>query len=115
MQGKEFAERLLKPMDITVVKIILTQKKDKIDMLLRLIGQSFTMVGREHAEEVEIIYPPEVVKYLKCKGCFSGKEEEEPCFLMNKPPKIPLKEEEPANNPKRPTDKEQYELFRRVV
>jgi hypothetical protein len=46
MQGKEFAQRLLKPIDPEVVNMLLQQGADKIDMWLRLLGKNFTM---EHA------------------------------------------------------------------
>jgi hypothetical protein len=110
MQGKEFAQRLLKPMDIAVANMILFQKAQEIDKLLRLIGHSFQMIGPNNAEGV-VDYPEKVVNYLK--KCFGeGKDKGKDCLLVNRPPKK-CEEEESAE--KRLTDKERYELFRQVV
>jgi hypothetical protein len=107
MQGKDFAGRLLKPMDIAVANTILMQEAVQIDKLLRLIGHSFLMVGPTKAKGT-VDYPPEVVDYLK--GCFKGEGAD--CLLVNRPPMYGKKS---AQDIERLTDDDRYKLFRQVV
>jgi hypothetical protein len=114
MQGKDYAERLLRPIDPHFVNTILLQQGGKrIDKMLRLIGRSFTMLGPDKSKTIfESIRLPDDnysypdIAYLKDVG------EEVSCLLKNdglcvetnRPQTARLKK----NNPK-------YELFRKVV
>lgn len=57
MQGKDFADRLLGPIDPTFVKsILLQQGTDKLEKMLRLTGADFFIIGpKESAKIFEII------------------------------------------------------------
>ena len=109
MEGKDFAARLLKPMDSVVANMVLSQKAIQIDKLLRLTGHSFLMIRPkdEGDEKWTDDYPKEVLEYLQKKyECFT-KEGDRSCFLVNRPP---IMGEEPAEKTER-----SYELFRQVV
>src|SRR4030042_6715717 len=119
MQGKDFAQRLLKPMDIAIANIVFLQRAQQIDKMLRLIGHSFVMEGKKNTEEVlagiekkdakkkiKLEYP----KKVKVEECF--KKEQDKYLLVNRPPKIPLI---PLKESEKRKDKQHYELFRQVV
>src|SRR5208283_1582096 len=61
MQGKDFAKRLLQPIDPNFVNLILAQQGGlKLDKMLRLIGEDFYMRGPKYAEKVfKMIKDPE--------------------------------------------------------
>lgn len=112
MQGKEFANRLLRPIDVRFVDtIFLQQGGTKIDKLMRLGSRGFLMMSPEVTQELfESKYSGDerVVNYLKSKGCFKDKDERQ-CFLVNAPPMIAAEDKtERANG-------HSYELFREVV
>ena len=113
MESKEFAQRLLKPMDIAVANMVLLQKGRNIDKLLRLTSHSFLMLSKKKTEEtLKADYPKEVIAYLK--DCFREEEKEpcleEDCFLVNSPPKEG--ERKTAWGEK---EMKKYILFRQVV
>jgi hypothetical protein len=123
LQGKEFAQRLLQPIDAKFVNTILLQQGGPmLDKMLRLIGSDFLMIGPKNAEtifkmlkdskgeEVEYNYPFPNLNDLtdKDKGGFKEKEARcllnDYCYIENRPPKIPSR-----------GDIQYYELFRKVV
>ena len=61
MQGKDFAQRLLQPIDTKFVNTILLQQGGmKLDKMLRLIGEDFYMRGPKYAKNVfKMIKDPE--------------------------------------------------------
>lgn len=53
MKGKDYAERLLKPVDDKFINMLLLQRSEpKLDKMLRLIGKNFYLMGPESTKEV---------------------------------------------------------------
>jgi len=102
MQGKEFAQRLLKPIDPAFANTLLFQKTQQSDKMLRLIGQSFVMANPQAAKETfEMIHPNDaggVVQYplseLKKRGCFTSARDEIEglCLINNRPRMKPIEQ-----------------------
>jgi hypothetical protein len=62
MQGKDFAERLLKPIDAEFVRTILLQQGGRmIDKMLRLVGADFIMIGPDNAKKTFESVPQQVL------------------------------------------------------
>jgi hypothetical protein len=118
MQGKDFAQRILKPLDTGVAEMGLFQRAGQIDKLLRLIGHSFGLMRPDKAKGLAD-YPEKVINYLTSQeiGCFQKREDctkdcIEDCVLVNRPPKK-CEEEKPAKG--KLTDTQSYKLFRQVL
>jgi hypothetical protein len=135
MQGKDVAQRLLKPIDTTFVNTILLQQSGrKLLQMIRLMGKDFLMIGPENAKKafegiplplkvkdsqgklvkIKYKYPMYSVKDLQDKGGFTKEQagcllDEDGCYLVNSPPRIPLED-----TIKR-VDINNYELFRKVA
>jgi len=106
MEGKDFAARLLRPLDGAIANMVLSQKGREIDKLLRLIGHSF-LLSQKDTEGKDIYRDEELKSLAKEHRCF---EKDPLCLLVNRPPQIPLKGEEPDEKTQK-----KYELFRQVV
>ena len=131
MQGKDYAQRLLAPIDPAFVNTLFMQRSaPRLDKMLRLMGKNFYMMGPEKAKAVFESIPlkdseGKIVKYqypiynlndLKDKGGF-GKEEADclldsvnDCYMENHPWKI----REGRKGEDSP-DVYKYRLFRKVV
>ena len=128
MQGKDYAQRLLAPIDPAYVNTLFLQRSaPRLNKMLRLMGKNFYIMGPKKAKAVFESIPlkdseGKIVKYqypisnlndLKDKGGF--KEEEagclldslNDCYMENNPWKI-------AEGMER-KDLYHYELFRKVV
>ncbi len=122
MQGKEFAQRLLKPIDIEFANTLLLQQGQQIDKMLRLIGHSFLMKGKTETERVLALIPdksapeaavckkpvPDLDEYLKSAGCDTSKPD---CLLTNRPTINDCLVRESKGR----KDINHYQLFRQVV
>lgn len=134
MQGKDFAQRLLQPIDARFVNTILLQQGGpKLDKMLRLISADFFMIGPKNAKNTfkgiplkdfkgaKYSYPFPNLNDLADKelnewahtGGFTDDEVRcllgDFCYIENKPPNVPL-----AGTIKR-EDIQHYELFRKIV
>ncbi|MGO9315043.1 MAG: hypothetical protein ACLQDI_20210 [Syntrophobacteraceae bacterium] len=118
MQGKDYSERLLRPIDSHFVNtVFLQQGAKRIDKMLRLIGRDFTMLGPDKSKTIfESIEQPDFkgdkYKYPDLTGLTDIGEEEASCLLKdvglcvatNKPQRTQLNK-----------DQVNYELFRKIV
>ncbi|MGD0280100.1 MAG: hypothetical protein ABSC11_12420 [Smithella sp.] len=53
MHGKDYVERLLKPVDERFINMLLMQRSEpKLDKMLRLIGKNFYLMGPESTQEI---------------------------------------------------------------
>jgi hypothetical protein len=120
MQGKDFAQRLLKPIDIAIPNSIFLQRGGQIDQLLRLIGHSFVMMDCKNPRTKDVLvkvlaeFPvdgqrrddwcqdnPAEVREAEC-----FKEGAKSCLLVNRPPR---------KSPEQSKEGQHYALFRKVV
>jgi hypothetical protein len=133
LQGKEFAQRLLKPVDTMFVNTILLQRGGRMLVpMLRLIGRDFLMIGSKDAKKAFESFPVKVIKNegkedeviyyhypnyspedLQNGGGFTKEEvrcllKDDICFSVNRPSKIQKDEKERI-------DINKYKLFRKIV
>lgn len=134
MQGKDFAQRLLQPIDARFVNTILLQQGGpKLDKMLRLISADFFMMGPKNAKKAfegiplkdfkgtKYNYPFPNINDLTDKelnewahrGGFTDDEARcllgDYCYIENRPSSVPLE-----GTIKR-EDIQHYELFRKIV
>lgn len=134
MQGKDFAQRLLQPIDARFVNTILLQQGGpKLDKMLRLISADFFMMGPKNAKNAfegisrkdftgaKYNYPfpnlndltDEELSEWARKGGLTDDEArcllKDFCYIENNPGKVPLE-----GTIKR-EDIQHYELFRKIV
>jgi hypothetical protein len=134
MQGKDVAQRLLKPINDAFINMILLQQGGpKIDQMLRLTCQDFLMIGPKDAQKafegiplkdskgkmVKYKYPisylkDSSLKDLQDKGGFKKEQarcllREDGCYMENRPSKKLCEEASKR------VDTYNYELFRQLV
>jgi hypothetical protein len=134
LQGKDYAQRLLKSVDTQFVNTILLQRGGRILIpMLRLIGRDFLMIGPKDAKKAFESFPLKVIKnegkkdkiiYYhypnysledlqdRDKGGFTEAEAscltDDMCFSANRPWRIQKDEKERI-------DINRYKLFRKIV